>query len=66
VGSPAIPFDVPHLSRAWAVARLRALGWSHEPPPDLTDVARRNANSAWTGATYCMECASNQRMRKGA
>ncbi len=66
IGSPVVTFDAPHLSRAWAVSKLRALGWLHVAPRGLPDEGHRMSESAWTGETFCIDCASNQRMRKQA
>jgi hypothetical protein len=56
IGSPVIAWDDPRSSRAWAVAKLRALGWTHAVPPDLPEAGQRVAESAWTGETFCFEC----------
>lgn len=66
VGSSVVVWDDPRTARGWAVAKLRALGWTHEAPPDLPPAGQRIAESAWTGETFCFECSSSRvRMRAG-
>lgn len=67
-GSEVLTFrDAPLVGRFLAIERLRAEGWVHEVEPGermMSKGARQDAERAWSGATYCLDCATNQRMRK--
>ena len=57
-GSEVIIFDAPNIARFWAIERLRGGGWKHIPPEDLDTRARQECERMWSGATYCIDCAS--------
>jgi len=66
-GSHVIANNAPLVARFLAIEALRADGWLHVTPRDLpTKTARDDAERAWTGETYCIDCAGNERMRRGA
>jgi hypothetical protein len=66
-GSPMHSFDAPLVARFFAVEELRAVGWVHACPKTLTPrSARDDAERAWSGATYCPECAARARARARA
>ena len=52
-------FDAPLVARFFAIEELRAAGWRHRPGPELalSKQKREDAERAWSGATYCPECA---------
>lgn len=65
-GSPVVASNAPLVARYLAIESLRADGWHHVAPRDLpTKTARDDAERAWTGETYCIDCAGNERMRLG-
>jgi hypothetical protein len=60
-------FDAPLVARFFAVEELRAAGWVHACEKSLTTKsARDDAERAWSGATYCPECAARARARARA
>jgi hypothetical protein len=77
-GSPVIANNAPLVARFLAIEALRADGWLHVTRIETTNgsgapssgapskSAREDAERSWTGETYCIDCATNQRMRRGA
>jgi len=63
-GSTMHTFDAPLVARFFTIEELRAAGWVHAPDKALTTkTAREDAQRAWSGATYCPECAARARAR---
>lgn len=66
-GSAVIDSKAPLVARYLAIDELRVEEWIHVAPRDLpTKNARDAAEGAWTGETYCIDCASNQRLSRTA
>jgi hypothetical protein len=57
-GSEVIAFDAPPVARFFAIERLRGAGWLHVADASLDRSARQDADRLWSGATYCIDCAS--------
>jgi hypothetical protein len=57
-GSEVITFDAPPVARFFAIERLRGAGWVHVGDTMLPPPAREDAERLWSGATYCLDCAS--------
>jgi hypothetical protein len=62
-GSEVVSFPGALVARFVAIEALRGQGWVHEAPADLDKRARDEAERSWTGATYCVDCATSVRMR---
>jgi hypothetical protein len=62
-GSEVVTFPGALVARFVAIEGLRGQGWVHEAEKDLAKAAREEAERSWTGATYCVECATSVRMR---
>jgi hypothetical protein len=69
IGSFVYRFDDHNdrTARYAAVAKLSAIGWTHEVPKGIPDASRGIASHAWTGQTFCFECSeSRARQRRSA
>jgi len=62
-GSEVVATRAPLVARFLAIESLRGEGWLHAPPPGLPKHAHEEAERSWSGATYCIDCASSERMR---
>jgi hypothetical protein len=69
-GSEVVTFPGALVARFVAIEQLRGEGWVHEAEAhtekELTKALREEAERSWTGATYCVECATSARMRASA
>ncbi len=62
-GSEVVTFAGALVARFVAIEALRAEGWVHEAEKGLDERAREEAERSWTGATYCVDCATSAKMR---
>jgi hypothetical protein len=56
-------FDAPLVARFFAIEELRTAGWKHRADATLPKPKRDDAERAWSGSTYCPDCAARAAAR---